>query len=138
MTPSPRPSRRLKWPDYLKTNTAPKLAVYLLKMQGYQYQNAAGDTAEQKPAKDALLKEVYQDRQRDLKLWAAKEEGDAARIVLMQLALAQENVKEADRILSEINPLSTEYPNALSAMGYAHWNNVPQCQKTDRSRQGGR
>ena len=39
----------------------------------------------------------------------------------MRLAQAQGNMAEADRILSEINPKSKEYPTALTAMGYSHW-----------------
>ena len=39
----------------------------------------------------------------------------------MRLALAQENMAEADKILSEINPASKEYPKALTVMGFAHW-----------------
>ena len=41
--------------------------------------------------------------------------------MLLRLALAQDNMAEADKVLSEINPTSKEYPKALTVMGFAHW-----------------
>jgi tetratricopeptide (TPR) repeat protein len=115
--------------EYLQTNAAPKLAVLLLNMQNYQYQSATEDTPEQKKAKADLLEKVKTTAGGIVKVWAAKEEGDAARIVLMQLAQARDDVKEADRILREINTKSGEYPTALAAMGFAHWNRYRAAKK---------
>ncbi len=107
--------------DYRQTKAAPKVAVYLLSILNYQYQTAADDTAEKKAAKAALLKDVTKTANGIVTLWGAKEEGDAARIVLMRIAQAQDNGQEADRNLNEINPRSNEYATALTAMGYWHW-----------------
>ena len=115
--------------EYLQTTSAPKLAVRLLKMQHYQYQTAAEKTDAEIKAKAGLLAEVTVTANAIIQLWPGKEEGDAARVVLMQLALAQNNVAEADRVLREISEASAEYPTALMTMGYAHWNNYRNAKK---------
>ena len=109
--------------EFLQTKAAPGVAVFLLNVQYYQYLGAAEGTDEEKKAKGELLAKVAKTAKAILKIkeWAAKEEGDAARIVLLRLALAQDNMAEADKILSEINPDSKEYPKALTVMGFAHW-----------------
>ncbi len=105
----------------LGAKTAPGVAVFLLNVQYYQYLGAAEGTDAEKKAKAELLTKVSKTAKSILNLWAAKEEGDAARIVLMRLALAQEKVAEADKIFKEINPNSREYPTALTVMGFKHW-----------------
>ena len=107
--------------ELLGTKNAPGVAVFLLNIQYYQYLEAPEGTDEQKKAKAELLAKVSKSAKSILKIWPAKEEGDAARTVLMRLALAQDDMKEADRLLSEINPASKEYPRALTVMGFAHW-----------------
>ena len=107
------------------------MAVYLLSILNYQYQTAADDTAEKKAAKAALLKDVTKTANGIVTLWGAKEEGDAARIVLMRIAQAQDNGQEADRNLNEINPRSNEYATALTAMGYWHWSKYRSATRPD-------
>ncbi len=111
----------LQKPGNLKTKAAPALAIFVLNVQYYQYLEAAEGTDAQKTAKSELLAKVAKTAKAILNNWAAREEGDAARIVLMRLALAQENMADADKFLSEINPSSKEYPKALTVMGFAHW-----------------
>ena len=136
----------LERPDFLQTKAAPGVAVFLLNVQYYQYLGAAEKTDAEKTAKGEMLKKVSTTAKSILNHWAAKEEGDAARIVLLRLALGQANLAEesaaeaasaaekasrlaqaqakmaeADKILSEINPDSREYPRALTVMGFAHW-----------------
>ena len=107
----------------LKTKAAPGVGVFLLNVLYYQYVSAAEKTDEEKKAKAELLTKVSNTAKSilNVKDWAAKQEGDAARIVLLRLALAKENMPEADRVLAEINPDSKEYPKALTVMGFAHW-----------------
>ncbi|MEI8375580.1 MAG: hypothetical protein WCJ35_22390 [Planctomycetota bacterium] len=109
--------------EYLKTKAAAGVAVFLLNVQYYQYLGAAESTEEEKKAKGEILTKVSKTATGILSIkdWAAKEEGDAARIVLLRLALAQDKVAEADKTLSEINPNSKEYPRAITVMGFAHW-----------------
>ena len=54
----------------------------------------------------------------------------------MRLALAGDDMKEADRLLSEINPNSKEYPRALTVMGFAHWYKYRQAKKQFDADQG--
>jgi tetratricopeptide (TPR) repeat protein len=110
-------------PNLLQTKTAPGVAVFLLNVQYYQYLGAAEGTEAEKKAKSELLAKVSKTAKAILskKEWAAKEEGDSARVVLLRLAMAQDNMAEADKILSEINPSSKEYSKALTVMGFAHW-----------------
>jgi tetratricopeptide (TPR) repeat protein len=135
-----------KVPDFLQTKAAPGVTVFLLNVQYYQYLGAVEKTEAEKTARGEMLKKLSTTAQFILNHWAAKEEGDAARIVLMRLALGQANIAEesaaeaasaaekasrlaqaqakmaeADKILSEINPASKEYPKALTVMGFAHW-----------------
>jgi hypothetical protein len=109
--------------EYLQTKAAPGLAVFLLNVLYYQYMDAPDNTAAEKQAKSELLTKVSNTAKSilNIKDWAAKEEGDAARIVLLRLALAEDKVADADKILSDINPSSKEYPKALTVMGFAHW-----------------
>jgi len=109
--------------EYLKTKAAAGVAVFLLNVQYYQYLGLAENTEEEKKAKGEMLTKVSKTATGilNIKDWAAKEEGDAARIVLLRLALAQDKVAEADKLLNEINPSSKEYPKAITVMGFAHW-----------------
>jgi len=105
----------------LQTKTAPGVAVFLLNAQYLQYLGAAERNEAEKKAQ--WLERVSNTAKSilSMKEWAAKEEGDSARIVLLRLALAKEDVAEADKVLSEINPNSREYPKALMIMGFRHW-----------------
>lgn len=115
--------------EYLQTTAAPGVAIFILNVQYYQYLGAPEGTEAEKKAKSELLARLSATAKSILKFWAAKEEGDAARIVLMRLALAQESMADADKILSEINPNSKEYPKALTVMGYAHWAKYKEAKK---------
>ena len=114
-------AKRALKPEFLQTKTAPGVAVFLLNVEYYQYAGAAEGTDAEKKAKGELAAKVALTARSIIKFWPAKEEGDSARIALMRLAQAQGNMAEADKILSEINPESKEYPTALTAMGYSHW-----------------
>jgi len=105
----------------LQTKAAPGVAVFLLNAQYYQYMGAVERNEAEKTA-DWLAKVSNTAKSiLSMKEWAAKEEGDSARIILLRLALAKDNVAEADKILSAINPNSREYPKALMVMGFQHW-----------------
>ena len=112
--------KALKGP-FLHTKAAPGLAVFMLNAQYYQYLAALDGTDAEK--RDTLLAKVTTSAKAILSIkdWASKEEGDSARIILLRLAMAKDNMAEADKILSEINPSSKEYPKALMVMGFAHW-----------------
>ena len=128
--------------DFLQTKAAPGVAVFLLNVQYYQYLGAAEDNDAEKKAKAELLAKVSNTAKSILSMkdWAAKEEGDSARIMLLRLALAKENMAEADKILSEINPNSREYPKALTVMGFQHWfkyQNEPRSRSTPTGQEAG-
>ena len=108
---------------FLDSQNAPALAAFLLGVLDYQYRSAADGAGAEKKAKAELLDRVVKTAKAILQHWAAREEGDSARVVLMRLAQDANDFKEADRIMGEINPNSREYPTALTAMGYAHWRN---------------
>ena len=112
--------KALKGP-FLQTKAAPGIAVFMLNAQYYQYLAAADGTDTGK--RDTLFAKVATSAKAILSIkdWASKEEGDSARIILLRLAMAKDNITEADKILSEINPSSREYPRALMVMGFAHW-----------------
>ena len=97
------------------------LAVFLLNVQYYQYLARRRAPKRRKRPRPNCSPRSPRPPNRSSKDWAAKEEGDSARIILLRLALAQDNMAEADKILSEINPESKEYPKALTVMGFAHW-----------------
>ena len=120
--------RALK-PEYLQTRTAPGIAVFLMNVEYYQYMGAAEASEAEKKAKAELAAKVAGTARSIIKFWPAKEESDSARIALMRLAQAQDNMAEADRILSEINPESKEYPTALMAMGYSHWSRYKEARR---------
>ena len=121
----------LKTADLRKTTAAPGLAVFMMNVQYYQYLQAPEAGEAEKTAKADLLAKVAKTANGILakKEWAAKEDGDSARIVLMRLALAQEKMDEADKWLKEINPASKEYSKALTVMGFAHWYRYKQARK---------
>jgi hypothetical protein len=109
--------------EYLQTKAAPGVAVFLLNVQYYQYLAATEGSEAEKKAKSELLAKVTATASSilNVKQWAAKEEGDSARIILLRLARDQNNTAEADKVLKEINPNSKEYPKALNVMGFDHW-----------------
>ncbi len=114
---------------YVHAKAAPGLAVFLLNAQYYQYQAAADRTDEEKTVKGGLLAAVTATAHSILKWRPDREEGDAARVILLRLALEHENLAEADKQLSDINPKSKEYPKALTVMGFAHWSKYKAAKK---------
>ena len=69
--------------EFLQTKAAPGVAVFLMNVQYYQYQDAAQNPETDKKAKAELLAKVTSVARSILKIWPAKEEGDAVRIVLL-------------------------------------------------------
>ncbi|MGO9113503.1 MAG: hypothetical protein ACLP9L_30090 [Thermoguttaceae bacterium] len=122
-------AKRALKPEFLQAKTAPGIAVFLLTVQYNQCREAADRSNAEKKAKSELIAKVSNTAKSIIKFWPAKEEGDAARIMLMRLAQAQGNMAEADKILSEINPSSKEYPTALTTMGYSHWTRYKDAKK---------
>ena len=115
--------------DLLQTKSAPGVAVFLMNVHYYQYLGAAEGTEAEKKAKDELLTKVSNTAKSVLVYWPAKEEGDAARILLMRLAQARGDMAEADKFLNEINPSSREYATALTEIGYSHWSKYKDAKK---------
>jgi tetratricopeptide (TPR) repeat protein len=111
----------LKNSELRQTAAAPLLAHRLLFLLNCTYQNAPEDTEEQKKTKAKLLDELTKIAHGIIMNWPGKQEGDAARVVLLRLTLAQGKAAEADKILREFTAESSEYPNALAETGSWHW-----------------